>query len=225
MGKRLRTGIVYSLILSFAAALLTAPATAASRLDWQFEVRLNDKKIGYHSFSVSEDDGRRVLETEAAFDVKVLFVTAFRYRHINREVWEGGCLERVQAQTDANGKRFEVQGVRRADTMTVTTGDERTRLADCVRSFAYWNPDVLSSTRLLNTQTGEYESVTVIPDGDDRVQVGGSVVEADRYRLRTENGDIRLWYAKGTKTWLKLEAPAKGGRTLSYMPVAIPEPV
>ena len=224
MGKYLRTGIVYSLILAFAAALLTAPAAAANRLDWEFEVRLNDKKIGYHSFSVSEDDGRRVLETEAAFDVKVLFVTAFRYRHSNREVWEDGCLARVQAQTDANGKRFEVRGVRRADAMTVTTGEDQTRLGACVRSFAYWNPDVLNATRLLNTQTGEYEAVTVIPDGEDRVRIGESLVAADRYRLRTQNGDIRLWYAKDTKTWLKLEAPAKGGRTLSYTPVALPEP-
>lgn len=223
MGKRLRTGIVYSLILSFAAALASAPAMAAAPLDWEFEVLLNDKKIGYHSFRVSEDNGRRVLETEAAFDVKVLFVTAFRYRHTNREVWEDGCLQRVQAQTDANGKRFEVQGVRRADAMTVTTGGEPTRLADCVQSFAYWNPDVLNSTRLLNTQTGEYETVAVIADGEDSVEVGDRVVEADRYRLRTQNGDIRLWYAKGTQTWLKLEAPAKGGRTLRYTPVAVPE--
>ena len=225
MGKRLRTGIVYSLIFSLAAALASAPATAASPLDWEFEVRLNDKKIGYHSFRVSEDNGRQVLETEAAFDVKLLFVTAFRYRHKNREVWEDGCLERVQAQTQANGKLFEVQGVRRADAMTVTTREERTRLADCVRSFAYWNPDFLSSTRLLNTQTGEYEPVTVIPDGEDSVEVGSRVVAADRYKLRTRNGDIRLWYAKDTQTWLKLEAPAKGGRTLRYTPLAVPEAV
>lgn len=222
MGKRLRTGIVYSLIFAFAAALASTPAIAAAPLDWEFEVRLNDRKIGYHSFRLSDDNGRQILETEAAFDVKLLFVTAFRYRHKNREVWEDGCLERVQAQTDANGKLFEVQGVRRADAMTVTTRDEQTRLADCVRSFAYWNPEVLSSTRLLNTQTGEYEPVTVIPDGEDRVAVGDRVVEADRYRLRTQNGDIRLWYAKGTRTWLKLEAPAKGGRTLRYTPLTVP---
>ncbi len=223
MGKKVRAGIVYSLILSFAAALVSAPATAASPLDWEFEVRLNDKKIGYHSFRLSEDNGRQILETDAAFDVKLLFVTAFRYRHTNREVWEDGCLERIQAQTDANGKRFEVQGVRRADALTVTIGDERKRLAECVQSFAYWNPNVLSATRLLNTQTGEYEAVTVIPDGDDSVQVGERTVEAERYRLRTQNGDIRLWYAKGTQTWLKLEAPAKGGRTLRYTPLAVPE--
>ncbi len=222
MGKRLRAGIVYSLIFSFAAALASTPAVAATPLDWEFEVRLNDRKIGYHSFRLSDDNGRQILETEAAFDVKLLFVTAFRYRHKNREVWEDGCLERVQAQTDANGKLFEVRGVRRADAMTVTTRDEQTRLADCVRSFAYWNPEVLSSTRLLNTQTGEYESVTVIPDGEDRVAVGDRVVEADRYRLRTQNGDIRLWYAKETRTWLKLEAPAKGGRTLRYTPLTVP---
>ena len=69
------------------AVLLTAlPAAApAEPAEWRFEVFLNDKPIGYHSFSLDSSGTEQVLTTEASFDVKVLFVTAFRYRHANQQ--------------------------------------------------------------------------------------------------------------------------------------------
>ncbi len=222
MNNRLRISLVLGLLIALATSLVTSPAAAAS-LDWEFEVSLDNRKIGYHSFSVREDAGRQVLETEAAFDVKLLFITAFKYRHSNTEVWDQGCLASIDARTNANGKLFEVTGSREADKLAVSsnTGDEE--LADCVRTFAYWNPEVLESTRLLNSQTGEYESVTVSIDGEDTIAVNGEDTDAIRYTLTTKGGDIKLWYSKDTRFWLALEAPAKGGRTIRYAPVTVPE--
>ncbi len=221
MKLRLKTGIALGLLAAFASALLATPAAAADRA-WEFEVSLDDRKIGYHRFSVSEDGSRRVLETEAAFDVKLLFITAFRYRHSNVEVWDDGCLESIDARTDSNGKTFEVKGTRKADRLSImrNTGDDE--LEECVRTFAYWDSAVLDAERLLNSQTGEYENVSVRDDGDDIVTVDGTPVAARRYVLSAKAGDIRLWYSSETETWLALEAPAKGGRTIRYQPIKVP---
>ena len=109
MKPRLKTGIALSLLAAFATALLATPAAAADRA-WEFEVSLDDRKIGYHRFNVSDDGSRQVLETEAAFDVKLLFITAFRYRHSNVEVWDDGCLESIDArkQTLQIGAGFQL---------------------------------------------------------------------------------------------------------------------
>ena len=221
MGNKVRISLVLGLLIALGTALIASPVAAAS-LDWEFEVSLNEKKIGYHSFTVTEEAGRQVLETEAAFDVKLLFITAFKYRHSNTEIWDNGCLESIDARTNSNGKLFEVKGSRNQDRLAVvsSTGDEE--LGDCVKTFAYWNPEVLESTRLLNSQTGEYESVAVSVDGDDTVAVNGEATDAVRYTLTTKGGDIKLWYAKDTDLWLALEAPAKGGRTIRYTPLSVP---
>ncbi len=221
MGNKVRISLVLGLLIALGTALIVSPVAAAS-LDWEFEVSLNEKKIGYHSFTVTEEAGRQVLETEAAFDVKLLFITAFKYRHSNTEIWDNGCLESIDARTNSNGKLFEVKGSRNQDRLAVvsSTGDEE--LGDCVKTFAYWNPEVLESTRLLNSQTGEYESVAVSVDGDDTVAVNGEATDAVRYTLTTKGGDIKLWYAKDTDLWLALEAPAKGGRTIRYTPLSVP---
>ncbi|MDJ0758934.1 MAG: DUF6134 family protein [Woeseiaceae bacterium] len=186
------------------------------RRTWAFDVYLDDKAIGYHNFEIANEGKRTVLETEAEFDVKFLFVTAFRYKHSNTEIWSGGCLDEIYATTDNNGERLTVSGAgeRQAFEVSSTRGEET--LDGCVQSFAYWNPAILSADRLLNSQTGEYEAVDVQLVGEDLISVAGQDVPADRYRVSVRRGDIFLWYTKTDQTWVALDAPAKGKRRIRY---------
>ena len=212
------------LVAGWLAAFGSVPAAAAPDSgEWRFEVLLNDKPIGFHRFSLSRDGEGQVLESEARFDVRFLFVTAFRYRHDNVETWRGDCLTSVDARTDSNGKMLEVVGGRADGRFAVSSSNGRELLGDCVQSFAYWNPSILQADRLLNTQTGEYESINVAAEGVESFAVGEDVVDADRYTLSTKGGDITLWYTRNDQRWLALEAPAKGGRRIRYMPVALPD--
>ncbi len=214
-----------------AATLLAAAAGAAEvgepDLEWRFKVLLDGKEIGYHRFALDNQDQRRVLETEAEFDVKFLFITAFRYRHESKEVWRDGCLASIDAATDNNGEKLSVRGEKEDDGLNVTSSKQgEATLPGCVQSFAYWNPAaVLESPRLLNSQTGEYEEVSVELEGKDQVSIGDRNVDAFRYRLSAKKGDIKLWYSAADSVWLALEAPAKGGRTLRYQPVDVPPAV
>ncbi len=206
-------------------ALLTLlPALAgAEPAEWRFEVLLNDKPIGYHRFTLQSEGAEQVLETVASFHVKFLFITAFRYRHENVETWQNGCLTSLDARTDRNGKRLAVRGLLDDDAFSVTHSRGRETLDECVQSFAYWNPSILAADRLLNTQTGKYEAVEVVREDSDSVTLGGKTIDAERYRLSAEGGDITLWYARDDHRWLKLEAPVKGGRRIRYQPLDVPE--
>ncbi|MCH1488735.1 MAG: DUF6134 family protein, partial [Pseudomonadales bacterium] len=92
--------------------LYTAAAGASlpQESQWQFKVLLDDREIGSHQFTVSQANGSQTIQTDASFDVKVLFVNLYRYRHQNTEVWQGNCLRSINAETDANGKQFSVAG-------------------------------------------------------------------------------------------------------------------
>jgi len=209
------------LICVLLALALSAPA-AADALNWKFDVLLDDKEIGFHTFSVANDGSTAVMETEAKFDVKFLFITAFRYRHRNTEIWSDGCLSSIDATTIRNGDLLEVKGQQGDDSFAVRGQNGAATLGDCVQTFAYWNPAILHSDRLLNSQTGEYEDVTVTFEDRDEVVVGDRPVDALRYRLSAKAGDITLWYSSDTSRWLALEAPAKGGRTIRYEPAEVP---
>ena len=199
------------LMLSSVAAAAAEPATRTL----MFDVFLDGEKIGYHRFDIDGPESNAAVRSEASFDVKFLFVTAFSYRHTATESWSNGCLDEIEARTDSNGKMLNVFGERTGERFVIDTGEREAELPECVMSFAYWNPGFLEQPRLLNPQTGEYLEVEVQHLGQDTVKLSGREVPARSVRLTARQMDITLWYSENAE-WLALESVAKGGRIIRY---------
>lgn len=184
---------------------------------------LDGKAIGTHTFRLSKGESIWRLETEAAFDVKILFFTAYSYRHRNVEVWGPDGLREIEAYTDANGKIYEVEGARRGDVFLLSTRDGEARIQEAVKTFAYWNPLILRERALLNSQTGEYQEVSIREGEVQTLSFGQDTLKARPYEIQLpEGGSIRVWYAEETQLWVALESKTKGGRTITYQPVRLP---
>ncbi|NNC78180.1 MAG: DUF2878 domain-containing protein [Woeseiaceae bacterium] len=181
-----------------------------------FDVYLDDSKIGYHRFDITNNDnGMRQVRSEAKFDVKFLFFNAFRYRHENAELWNDGCLMKIDSETDSNGKEIVVKGAQNDSGFNVRAGDSSDELPNCVMTFAYWNPDFLKEQRLLNPQTGEYLDVEINQRSEETLSIGGRELTAVPYSIRARGIDLTVWYSPDNR-WLALESLAKGGRTIRY---------
>jgi hypothetical protein len=206
-----------SCVVTGVAVLLAAAleARASTPREWRFDVFLGDKPIGTQVFQVTGEGARQRVRTEARFDVNILFVNAYSYRHRNEEVWERGCLASIESTTDDNGKPYRLRGTSGSNGFAIETRANRATLPECVRTFAYWNPDYLKAQRLLNAQTGEYEDVTLRPLGEETLEVRGEKRSAHRYALEGPRLRIDLWYSP-ENDWLALETK-KGGRTLRYV--------
>lgn len=205
------------------AAVVASTGTHAAVDEFRFNVLLDEKPIGSHSFRLKQEDAGLRVQTEAAFDVQVLFVPVFSYRHSNTEVWRGGCLHQIRSQTDSNGDRYQVLGQTVGDGFLVNTESEtQTYTADCVMSFAYWDRNILSQNRLLNAQTGELIDVDVEPLGVRQITLDERQVSADGYRIvsTAEQVDIRVYYRRSDGRWLSLESKLGNGRIMRYLPAA-----
>ena len=210
--------VLLALLAALAAAIVATMNQASAAIqseDWNFQVLLNGKPIGYHSFSLTQDGEQQTLRTEARFDVKVLFINAYRYRHENTEVWSDGCLSSIDAFTDSNGEVLTVRGKRYAGGLELTGRSGPSILDECVQTFAYWNPEFLRQPRLLNPQSGEYLDVEVERVGQEPVVVRGEEIPASVYRVTASKMELTLWYSEDNE-WLALESVAKGGRILRY---------
>jgi len=152
-----------------------------------FAVLLDGKPVGSHRFELHEDGATRRVTSSARFDVKVLGIPVYRYRHEAIEQWRGDCLTKIDARTDDGGEITRVT--------TVPEG--------CVMSFAYWNPRMLAQNELLNAQTGQIERIAVTALGGGRYQISGT-----KY-------PIELAYSPQGE-WLALDSTVAGGRRLSY---------
>jgi len=183
--------------------------------EWNFRVLLDGTEIGRHRFHLTDSGDERRLMSEASFDVRFLFVTAYRYRHVNRETWQDGCLSSIQTETRANGKEHAVTGERALDAFVVHSGSGVRELPECVMSFAYWDPRFLGERRLLNPQTGEYLDVDIERIDDCTLNVRGEPIRATRYRIRAREISVDVWYAED-REWVALESDAQGGRVIRY---------
>lgn len=207
------------ILIGLFAVTFVSPAPAQVRNSnvalWDFDVYLNDKKVGKHVFAISEGEGGKQVQSEASFKYKILRIPVYRYQHNAAERWTGNCLAEFDASTNANGDRIQVSGEQSEAAFLVERDGTPVELPECVMTFAYWNSDFLDQSRLLNPQTGEYVDVRVEKVGNETLEVRGQSVAATRFKLTAYEVDLTLWYSQDNE-WLALESIAKGGHIIRY---------
>lgn len=197
-----------------ALALLFAVPLQAQ--DWSFEVYLDQQKIGTHSFSLDQNQ----LQSRANFKVKVLFINAYRYQHQADEQWQGNCLSQLTAHTEENKEITDVKGAIQNNQFVLEKNGSTQTLPGCIMTFAYWNPEILKQSRLLNPQNAEYLDVTVTDEGSKTIEVKGQTTLTHQYRLngRLKGKDklkITLWYDQ-QQQWVALESITPEGYKIKY---------
>jgi hypothetical protein len=196
--------------------LLALSAWAEPVKTWPFRVFLDDDEIGHHHFELLQRDTEQEIRSRARFDVKVLLLTVYSYRHENIERWRGNCLASLASSTDDNGERLTVRAEAQEGLLRVRVNGQPAEYPEaCAMSFAYWNPAFLRATRLLHPQTGERVAVRIDPAGTEPLRVGDRTVPSQRYTLRGADLRIDLFYSEQGE-WLALDAPTKNGRMLRY---------
>jgi Family of unknown function (DUF6134) len=208
--------IVIALSAVWSGWVQTALASSEVRTqEWKFRVYLGDSAIGHHNFRLTEQAGQRTLLTEADFRVRFLFLTAYRYQHLNTEIWQGDCLQKIESRTDANGRILNVNGWRGPAGFEFHAPVTLGPVPDCVKTFAYWDAGILEEDTLLNPQTGELMPITVEQLPEEELRVRGLEIPARKYRLITKDLSLDIWYSTD-REWLALESTTKDGRKLRY---------
>jgi len=209
MNRALRSTLLACTLLG-----LLARAGAAERV-YEFDVHLDQRPIGTHRFTIRKDvDGTSTVQSRASFDVRLLGIPAYRYRHEASESWQGDCLAAIDATTRDNGKDRRVSGRQREGRFQLEQ-PAPAALPACLAAYAYWDRDLLLRQReLLNPQTGRLDAVRVESLGTQSVELGGQVVPAERYRLHAAQYRIDLWYSPRGE-WLRLESTS-GSRRIIY---------
>ena len=193
-------------------------ASFAAAKDWQFDVYLDKSKMGQHTFSLNDANA---LTSTAKFNVKVLFVNAYSYDHKATEKWNGDCLANLTAHTVENKVTTDVKGKLSDGAFVVENGVDKQTLAACSMTFAYWNPKILTQTKLLNPQNAELLDTTVTKLAAETITVKGAPIEANHYKLTGSlkgkvKLNIELWYNVTGNDWVALKSITPEGYTVNY---------
>ena len=89
------------------AAAFWSPAALAAEptaTEYRFAVYYGDRRIGEHRYEIVQDGDATRVRSRADFQVKLLFINAYRYEHQANELWRGGCLTDVE-RGEGRGRR------------------------------------------------------------------------------------------------------------------------
>lgn len=215
--KTLRT-----LLLPALGALATGLPAWASANELRFDVFLGESRIGTHAVSIETRGDERRVRVTADMAVRLLFFNAFEYQHTAKERWRGDCIAELETETNDDGESLTVNARSLAadgavSRLEVVATGERQVIEGCVRTFAYWDPQLLDSGFLLNTQTGEYKPASLERVGNEPMRFGERVLGAKQYRLQVaDEVAIDLWYTPDDR-WVALETTVSGGNVLRYL--------
>jgi hypothetical protein len=194
--------------------VLFSTATMATAREWDFRVLLDKKEIGTHKYVLQSEGDTVRLQSDATYDYKLLSFSLYKYIHHSEETWRDDCLATLNSTSTTNGTDEYVHARRVDEEFRVDHQGHQSEYEGCIKSFAYWNPEFLKATRLLNSQTGEYVSVKIDKVGEELITVQGTRQIADHYELRGPALSIDLWYVKGE--WVALKAATDSGSMLRY---------
>lgn len=205
-------------VLTMLASILAC--TLAQAKEWPFTVYLDGKEIGQHTFVLNDNGTEREMTSTANFNVKVLFINAYRYQHVAHEKWHGDCLTSLDARTEENKDITVVKGKLDGSSFSVEVPVAKKArppqsLPACIMTFPYWNAAMLSQQHLLNPQTGEWLDVKIRSLGKEAIEVRGKQVDAEHFKLEATKMKIDLWYS-ADKEWLALTSTTPEGYVITY---------
>ena len=206
-----------------AAGALGAAVPRLARADLlpppvKFRILRDGKQIGVHSVGFeSVGSGLRVA-TAIDLEVKIAFISAFRFSHRGTERWEGDRLVELKSTTDENGEHFEVSGKLGADGLLITAPNGTTvAQAMTFTTNDLWNRNALLSKTLVDAHHGGVVGIVSRPEAAEEILTGDRKIAATRYRIVSPFLAGTIWY-DGAARWRKSEFEIKGER-LEYRPV------
>ncbi len=171
--------------------------------------------IGDHTldFAVRGD----TLAVRIAADVVYRFgpIPLVRYSHRNTEVWQGGRLASLDAQTNKNGTQLHMSAHRTAAGLQVEGSGTASYIApEDALPTTYWNFRMLSGP-MIGVQDGMLVRPRVTEKPIEPVRLAsGAEAEARCYSL-TGDLNLDLWYTPDG-SWMSMRFSVADGSVITY---------
>ena len=179
-----------------------------------YDVWREGSQIGTHSVEFTRDGDKLTVRTKIRIEVKLLFVTVYRFEHDAEEDWVDGKLMRFAAKTNDNGTDRDVLLERQGDQLRGHYNSEQATLPGDLIPGSLWNPATVDQTQLIEPTKGRAKAVKIVDRGTESITLESGKVEAHHYSI---TGDLRreVWYGADGEV-VQAAYAAKDGSLLTF---------
>ena len=209
---------IAALALPVLAIGFTVQAHAAATRVLDYTVLRDGKPVGTHSYTISTDGDTTKVAVKTDVQVKVLFVTAYRFEHSSKELWQNGHLVSLTSNTNDDGtdKTLNVTEDNNALDIDSKVKDKKRHMGVALDTMpaSLWNPDTVKQSVMLNTLDGELLHIKSKDLGADKVKAHGQMVDAHHYAIQ---GELTrdLWF-DNSGNLVRVSFPDKTGSKIVY---------
>tara|TARA_B100001250_G_C19675778_1_gene733598 strand:+ start:231 stop:908 length:678 start_codon:yes stop_codon:yes gene_type:complete len=170
-----------------------------------YDVIRKNKVIGSIETTFNNQDSILEITTVVDIEVKVLFVTAYKFYQNSKETWIDNEFIEIEGYTDFEDEReYFIRG-KDIDNIFLASGmDGALQLDKSILPLNYWNKDILKQKKIFDTQKGIVREIQVTKLKDEEIEINDKKILAEKYLFNAtkhpkDKGpfpEYTLWYAK-----------------------------
>jgi hypothetical protein len=208
-------GLLLSCAIAGAQPSAAAQPTAQPATETlQYAIIRNGEQIGTHKVELRRTGKETAVNVATNVEVKVLFITAYRFQYTATERWVNGRLVALNAETDDNGTQHKLTAALKGATLEVEADGKAAQIDKNILPGSFWNPEVVRQSVMLDTQTGQVMPISVVDGGSEQVTVETGSAPARRYTIKGKFSQD-VWYdSRGRLVQSQLVGP--DGSVITY---------
>ena len=180
----------------------------------QYAIMRKGEQIGTHTVELKRAGKETSVNLETNVEVKVLFVTAYRFQHSATERWVNGRLVELNSETDDNGTQHKLTAALKGAALEVDADGKAAQVDKNIIPSSLWNPELVRQSVMLDTQTGQVMPISVVDGGSEEVTVETGPAPAHRYTIKGKFSQD-VWYDSRGRL-VQSQLVAKDGSVISY---------
>ena len=170
-----------------------------------YDIIRKNKVIGSYEILFSENNGNLNIKTNIDIEIKVFFVTVYKFLHQSKEIWKDGSFVRIDAHSDFEDEReYFIEGEIKDDFLFATGMDGKLKLDKNLIPSNFWNQDVMYRDEIFDTQKGIVRKLDVREVGTEAIIINNKTINCTKFVLNASRHpkdkkpfpEYTIWYSK-----------------------------
>lgn len=174
-------------------AIATSAMAQSQPQRMSFAIMRNGMQIGQHDIRITTEGGTTTVDFRTEIQVKVMFINAYSFSYVGREVWTDKEFTSFRSQTNDNGTSHMVSATAGADKVAINADGAKVEAPKGAIPASFWNLDFVNRSDFFHTETGQPMKITVTDLGEENISTRMGQKLARHYRLRG-GLDRDLWF-------------------------------
>jgi len=190
-----------------------------------FDLIRKNKVIGNLTTKFIKENENLILHSVLDIEVKVLFLSAYKFFQETKETWSNGNFIAIDGFTDFEDDReYKIDG-KDVNGMFIATGmDGLIETDENIVPLNYWNKSMLNENEVFDTQKGIVREITVQKLKNEKIKINKSKYETEKFIFNASINpkdlgpfpEYTLWYHNDELLKMEFQNP-KDKKTITMI--------